>query len=116
MGRNVESERTAVEHERETQYQEVSPEVLEEYGWKYFKRTDGHVFTVLVPQGTDVDAAFERDFVFARHQLRAINGRELLPGFHIDHLIKGKIQKKEIMDTEYRPQIGHPGYIVLEKI
>lgn len=106
---------TAVERERETQYQEVAGETLKKLGWKLFKRTDGHVFTILVPQVLDANEAFERGHVFAKHQMRAINGRELLSGAHIDHLTQGKLQKTEIMSTEYNPSIGHTGYIVLEK-
>ena len=124
MGRSielrVEKEVTAVENEIEVQYQVVSEEVLAELGWKHFKRTDGHVFTVLVPQAISPETAFDRGIVFVKHQMKAVNGREILPGMHINHLIKtdyksGKLVGEQKMCTEYNPQIGHPTYIVLEK-
>jgi hypothetical protein len=106
---------TGEEREKETEYVEVSEEVLEEIGWKYYQRTDGHVFTILIPQILDPKRSFERGFVYAKHQMKSMSG-ELLPGVHRDHLIKEGIQDRETMNTEYDPQIDHTDYTVLEKI
>jgi len=104
------------EAEIEKQFQEIAPEVLAEHGWQYYKRVDGHVFTVVVTQGTNLERAFaEGRGIYAKHQMKAANGRELLPGAHIEIIAKGKIQRKEIMCTTYDPSIGHPDFIVLTK-
>ncbi|HJY98234.1 MAG TPA: hypothetical protein VJ227_00800 [Patescibacteria group bacterium] len=109
-----------VEHEKEKVYQEVSEEVLKELGWKYFEGNREHKFTVLIPQTVSPEAAFDRGFVFAKHQMRAANGRDILPGKHIDHLINYKFEAEELrgeeaMVTGRNPQFGC-NYVVLLKI
>lgn len=104
-----------VEQERETQYLEVDSEVLSKYGWKLYPRTDGHVFTVLVEQGTDLEKAFFLgQGIYARHQLKDVSGvLRKNANKHLDCLAKERLKYKETMSTQYNPSIGHSSFLVL---
>ncbi len=104
-----------IETEREVQFLEVSKEELSRHGWKLCRRRDGHVFTVMVIQGTNLERAFsEGRGIYARHQLKSAQG-DLLPVSHLDLLYKGKLQEQEIMSTAYDPSIGHYDFVVLKR-
>lgn len=105
----------AVDREKEIQFQEVSSEALEELGWKPYERTDGHVFTILIPQVLDANRAFEMSYVFAKHQMKDKNGEVISTVTHIDRLYKAKEPRIEVMLTEFDPKIGHQPTIVLKK-
>jgi hypothetical protein len=116
MDRNWE---VATEREKEIQWQEVSKEELAECGWKHVERTDGHVFTILVRQGIEFNQAISQGRgICARHQMKEVSGRELLPGSHIDSLRKDSFGGRgpDILVTNYDPSIGHHGYTVLEAL
>jgi len=102
--------------EREPLWVEISPEELSKHGWEpYSGIGGGHVFTVLVEQGTDLGKALsEGRMIYARHQFKDVQG-DLMQGSHIDFLAKGKLQEQERMDTVYHPSIGHHSLPVLVK-
>lgn len=119
MPEGLVAQEPAVEREKEIQWQEVPEEELSECGWKYVERTDGHVFTILVRQGTEFNRAISLGRgICARHQMKAVSGRELLPGSHIDSLRKDRFggSGPDILVTNYDPSIGHHDFIVLETI
>ncbi|OGM14271.1 hypothetical protein A2V80_00700 [Candidatus Woesebacteria bacterium RBG_16_39_8b] len=94
---------------------EISQEELSKHDWEFYRRIDGHVFTVLVRQGTDIGKALlEGKGIYARHQLKDVRG-DLMQGSHIDFLEKGKLQEQQIMDTVYNPSIGHQSLVIIVK-
>lgn len=107
----------AVEKAREPLDLEISEDLLTERGWRLYPRTDGHVFTIFLRQGINLEEALSSGRgLSARHQMKDVTG-ELRPESpsHKDLLRKGRLQNEEIMDTEYHTSIGHHTMIVLTK-
>jgi hypothetical protein len=105
-----------IEYKQEPKFIEVSKKELAKFHWRVLPQTNGHVFTVVVLPGTDLEKALtDGQGIYVRHWMKEGRGRKLLTDRHFDYLSKRESEVEKLMVTSYNPAVAHGEFKVLQK-